>query len=44
MCSQGIELKLTWMLEVDEHHVRYGSSLDEVIKHAYEDWLGRKND
>jgi len=44
MCSQDIELKLTWMLEVDKHHVRYGSSLDEIVKQAYEDWLDRKND
>jgi hypothetical protein len=44
MCSQDIELKLTWMLEVDGHHVRYGSSLDEIVKQAYEDWLDRKND
>ena len=44
MCSQDIELKLTWMLEVDKHHVRYGSSLDEIVKQAYEDWLDREND
>jgi hypothetical protein len=43
MCSQDIELKLTWMLEVDKHHVRYGSSLDEIVKQAYEDWLDREN-
>jgi hypothetical protein len=44
MCSQDIELKLTWMLEVDKHHVRYGSSLDKIVKQAYKDWLDRKND
>jgi hypothetical protein len=44
MYSQGVDLKVTWMLEVDKHHVRYGSDFDEVVRHAYEDWLGRKND
>ena len=44
MYSQGVDLKVTWMLEVDKHHVRYGSDFDEVVRNAYEDWLGRKND